>query len=104
MKAEFDPVKTGRNLLPRNGVFLQHRWDSLKPMHGASNDEAASALDVANEAKLYRQLLETGATLISVGHRSTILKFHTQVLELAGDGDWQVPRPPATASTTERRG
>ena len=53
-------------------------------------DEATSALDIANEAKLYRQLLETGTTLISVGHRSTILKFHTQVLELAGDGDWQV--------------
>jgi putative ATP-binding cassette transporter len=53
-------------------------------------DEATSALDIANEAKLYRQLLETGTTLISVGHRSTILKFHTQVLELSGDGDWQV--------------
>ncbi|HEY9193277.1 MAG TPA: ABC transporter ATP-binding protein/permease [Methyloversatilis sp.] len=53
-------------------------------------DEATSALDIANEAKLYRQLLETGTTLISVGHRSTILKFHTQVLELTGDGAWQV--------------
>ena len=53
-------------------------------------DEATSALDIANEAKLYRQLLETGTTLVSVGHRSTILKFHTQVLELTGDGDWQI--------------
>lgn len=52
-------------------------------------DEATSALDVNNETNLYRQLAETQTTLISVGHRSTILKFHTQVLELSGDSNWQ---------------
>ena len=52
-------------------------------------DEATSALDVHNEDNLYRQLAETQTTLISVGHRSTILKFHTQVLELSGDSKWQ---------------
>ncbi|MDE2401189.1 MAG: ABC transporter ATP-binding protein/permease [Burkholderiales bacterium] len=52
-------------------------------------DEATSALDVANEASLYRQLMATNTTLVSVGHRSTILKYHKRVLELTGDGQWQ---------------
>jgi len=52
-------------------------------------DEATSALDIANEASLYQQLMATNTTLISVGHRSTILKYHKQVLELTGDGQWQ---------------
>ncbi len=51
-------------------------------------DEATSALDVANEAHLYQQLMTSDTTLISVGHRSTILQYHTQVLELTGDGQW----------------
>lgn len=53
-------------------------------------DEATSALDVANEESLYRQLAATGTTLISVGHRSTILKYHRQVLELCGEAEWQL--------------
>lgn len=51
-------------------------------------DEATSALDIPNESFLYEQLVETQTTLISVGHRSTILKFHSRVLELTGDSDW----------------
>lgn len=53
-------------------------------------DEATSALDVANEESLYRQLAATQTTLVSVGHRSTILKYHRHVLELGGDGGWQL--------------
>ncbi|HLO65024.1 MAG TPA: ABC transporter ATP-binding protein/permease [Azonexus sp.] len=52
-------------------------------------DEATSALDIANETNLYNQLLDTQTTVISVGHRTTILKFHTQVLELDGCSDWR---------------
>lgn len=52
-------------------------------------DEATSALDVANEGHLYQQLMTSHTTLISVAHRSTILKYHKQVLELTGDGQWQ---------------
>jgi len=51
-------------------------------------DEATSALDPANEAALYRQLQETGTTLVSVAHRASILKYHTQVLELTGNCGW----------------
>lgn len=52
-------------------------------------DEATSALDVANESALYRQLADSRTTLVSVGHRSSILPFHTQVLELTGDSGWR---------------
>ena len=52
-------------------------------------DEATSALDIGNEESLYRQLLASHTTPVSVGHRSTLLKFHHQVLELGGEGQWQ---------------
>ena len=60
-------------------------------------DEATSALDTENEESLYQQLLDTGATLVSVSHRLNILKFHKQVLDLGGDGSWRVT--PAASST-----
>jgi len=55
-------------------------------------DEATSALDEANEAKLYNELQKTGATYISVGHRSSLLLFHQQVLNLRGNGEWTSSR------------
>jgi putative ATP-binding cassette transporter len=53
-------------------------------------DEATSALDIANEESLYKLLAATGTTLVSVGHRPSILKYHAQVLELSGDGGWKL--------------
>jgi putative ATP-binding cassette transporter len=53
-------------------------------------DEATSALDSKNEDLLYQKLLDCGVTLISVSHRLNILKFHKHVLNLVGDGCWQV--------------
>jgi putative ATP-binding cassette transporter len=47
-------------------------------------DEATSGLDEPWEARLY-SLLRSGSwrpTVISVGHRSTLLKFHDDVLDL----------------------
>ena len=52
-------------------------------------DEATSALDIPNEELLYRELKTIKTTLVSVGHRSTIVKFHKQILELTGNGEWQ---------------
>ena len=52
-------------------------------------DEATSALDIPNEELLYRELETIKTTLVSVGHRSTIVKFHKQILELTGNGEWQ---------------
>ncbi len=53
-------------------------------------DEATSALDVENEDKLYRQIDPARTTLVSVSHRSTVLKFHSHVLELDGLGGWRL--------------
>jgi putative ATP-binding cassette transporter len=51
-------------------------------------DEATSALDADNEESLYQLLADSKTTLISVGHRPSILKYHPQVLELSGNGEW----------------
>jgi putative ATP-binding cassette transporter len=47
-------------------------------------DEASSALDEETEAKVYTLLLEEApqTTLVSVGHRSTLNKYHQSVLYL----------------------
>jgi len=53
-------------------------------------DEATSALDISNEENLYKELAASGATMVSVGHRPSILKYHSQVLELAADESWKL--------------
>lgn len=53
-------------------------------------DEATSALDSANEASLYERLRASGATLISIAHRAAVLRHHTHVLHLLGEGAWEV--------------
>lgn len=60
-----------------------------KPRY-AMLDEATSALDIGNEEGLYLQLAGMSTTLVSVSHRPTLLKYHHQVLELPGDGGWQL--------------
>lgn len=53
-------------------------------------DEATSALDSANEASLYSRLRESGTTLISIAHRPAVLRHHTHVLHLMGEGAWEL--------------
>jgi putative ATP-binding cassette transporter len=53
-------------------------------------DEATSALDSSNEASLYGRLRDSGATLISIAHRAAVLRHHTHVLQLMGEGAWKV--------------
>jgi putative ATP-binding cassette transporter len=53
-------------------------------------DEATSALDEPNEAALYQELKNMGATYVSVGHRSSLLAFHEHVLQIRGKGEWTV--------------
>lgn len=62
-------------------------------VHGPSIvilDEATSALDSGNEASLYGHLRDSGTTLISIAHRAAVLRHHTHVLRLTGDGGWEV--------------
>lgn len=53
-------------------------------------DEATSALDAGNEAVLYARLRSSGATLISIAHRAAVLRHHTHVLCLKGEGAWEL--------------
>jgi putative ATP-binding cassette transporter len=53
-------------------------------------DEASSALDHANEERVYRQFAQAAITPVSVSHRASLLPYHRRVLELAGDGTWAV--------------
>jgi putative ATP-binding cassette transporter len=53
-------------------------------------DEATSALDSANEAALYARLRANGTILISIAHRPAVLRHHTHVLRLMGDGAWEM--------------
>jgi vitamin B12/bleomycin/antimicrobial peptide transport system ATP-binding/permease protein len=53
-------------------------------------DEASSALDRENEFALYRQLIATSTTFVSVSHHPALVKYHSQVLELTADGGWRL--------------
>ena len=63
-------------------------------------DEATSALDGENEAALFEQLAGLDTTLISVSHHPSVVRYHSQVLELTGDCGWQL-RPAAKFRFTE---
>ncbi|VEU33797.1 unnamed protein product [Pseudo-nitzschia multistriata] len=45
-------------------------------------DEATSAMDISTEEKMYKLLIAKDLTYVSVGHRPTLLKYHTKRLEL----------------------
>lgn len=53
-------------------------------------DESTSALDVANERRLYQLLKETGTAFISVGHRPTLVQYHEHILRLVGNTNWHL--------------
>jgi putative ATP-binding cassette transporter len=54
-------------------------------------DEATSALDEGLEHTLYTLLREElpDCTIVSIGHRSSLRRFHNELLELLGDGRWE---------------
>ncbi|CAM6096254.1 unnamed protein product [Calypogeia fissa] len=52
-------------------------------------DEATSALDVANETILYSLLKDTIPAYVSVGHRPSLVKYHTHVLEFTDERGWR---------------
>ncbi len=53
-------------------------------------DEATSALDVANERLMYELLNERHIPFLSSGHRPTLPKFHSNVLELSANNRWKI--------------
>lgn len=56
-------------------------------------DEATASMDKGLENAMCTLLINLpNTTLISVGHRSTLLKYHHARLEVLGDGAWQVTK------------
>ncbi|WP_315708141.1 ABC transporter ATP-binding protein/permease [Brenneria uluponensis] len=53
-------------------------------------DEATSALDLPTEATLYSLLESSGFAYISVGHRPSLIGYHTKALRLQEGGKWQL--------------
>lgn len=62
-----------------------------KPQY-AILDEATSALDIKNEESLYRHLLRTETTFVSVGHRPTLMKYHQLLLKISEGEEWKIER------------
>ena len=52
-------------------------------------DEATSAVDFATETHLYTLLANSGASFVSVGHRMSIVDYHTHKLTLLPGGSWK---------------
>ncbi|KAI4893349.1 hypothetical protein NFI96_024138 [Prochilodus magdalenae] len=55
-------------------------------------DEATSALTEEAEGQLYRACKQLGMTLISLGHRSSLEKYHDLMLRLCGGGRWELTK------------
>jgi putative ATP-binding cassette transporter len=49
-------------------------------------DEGTSAVDLATEEHLYGLLIESGATIVSVAHRPSLVRLHDTILDLRADG------------------
>lgn len=64
--------------------YLQPRYAVL--------DEATSALTEEVENELYCTCAQLGMTLVSVGHRTSLEKFHSWILKLSGRGRWELTR------------
>uniref|UniRef100_A0A8C7Z1B9 Nuclear receptor coactivator 7 n=1 Tax=Oryzias sinensis TaxID=183150 RepID=A0A8C7Z1B9_9TELE len=67
----------------------------LQPQY-AVLDEATSALTEDAEAQLYRTCKQLGMTLVSLGHRSSLEKYHDMQLRLCGGGRWELTKKPLT--------
>jgi putative ATP-binding cassette transporter len=66
----------------------------LKKPAVAFLDEATSALDEPNEERIYQYLKKHRYTYVSVGHRSTLLKYHDMLLRIGKNGTWELTKIP----------
>jgi ABC-type uncharacterized transport system fused permease/ATPase subunit len=58
----------------------------------AEDINTTSALDAANESRLYAQLSGLDITPISVSHRQALLHHHHEVLVILADSGWRMER------------
>lgn len=55
-------------------------------------DEASTAIEQETEERLYALLREFTENIVSVGLRTNLLKYHSVVLSLMGNGKWRIER------------
>ena len=55
-------------------------------------DEATSALSIQQEEHLYQQLVATDTIFISIGHRDSLLAYHSLVLTLLDSQTWTLKK------------
>ena len=60
----------------------------------ACEQEGTSALDVALEEHCLRRCIARGIGMVSVGHRPTLIPFHTHMLTLLRGGKYVRRHPP----------
>ncbi|KHJ40531.1 hypothetical protein D918_09421 [Trichuris suis] len=53
-------------------------------------DEATSAMGTDYEMSIYKHLLSSCTTIVSVGHRHSIRQFHDMELHFTGDGHYSI--------------
>ncbi|XP_047264110.1 ABC transporter D family member 2, chloroplastic isoform X2 [Capsicum annuum] len=91
-------VSLGHLLSRFDGLDSTHEWSSVLSLGEQQRlafgrlllskptlallDESTSALDEANEARLYQLIQAAGITYISIGHRRTLYKYHKKVLHV----------------------
>ncbi len=104
LKNILNDVRLGDLVSHVGGLDAVHDWEKLlsvgeqqrlalarvlvRPRQVVFLDEATSAIDLASEGALYEHLRQSGATLVSVAHRVSLLRHHDRVLHLKGNGDW----------------
>lgn len=92
-------VSLGHLLSRFDGLDSTHEWSSVLSLGEQQRlafgrlllskptlallDESTSALDEANEARLYQLIQAAGITYISIGHRRTLYKYHKKVLHVS---------------------
>ncbi|XP_025056957.1 ATP-binding cassette sub-family D member 4 isoform X8 [Alligator sinensis] len=76
--------------------YLQPRYAVL--------DEATSALTEEVEHELYHTCIHLGMTLISVGHRTSLERFHSWILRLCGGGRWELTKNESTKCLLANKG
>ena len=91
---QFDLVNDQRDWSQVLSVGEQQRIGIARVLYHrpavAIMDESTSAIDEPNEDRVLRLLRQADIALLSVAHRSTVKRFHDQVLSISLDGKWEL--------------